>query len=90
MPDQIKNSPAEKNGLLVHTVDLTLSDVLNMTETGTLEVTGDISDTLNVDTSGWTPGTVTDNGDNTHSYEYSSGGDSITLTVDDQIDTTGM
>jgi hypothetical protein len=33
---------------------------------------------------------VNGNGDGTRTYEYSKGGDSITLTIDDQIDSTGM
>lgn len=76
--------------------NLTLSDVLDMTDSGngnTLEITGDASDTLEVDTTGWTQQSAVDNGDNT-TYNYTTGsdgsGDSISLTVDDEIITTGM
>ncbi len=74
--------------------NLSLSDVLDMTDPGnTLEITGDDSDTLDINTSGWTQQSTVDNGDNT-TYNYTTGsdgsGDSISLTVDDEIITTGM
>ncbi len=72
--------------------NLSLSDVLDMTDPGnTLEITGDSSDTLSVDTVGWTQTSAVDNGTNT-TYEYSHDGssDSISLTVDDEIITTGI
>ena len=71
-------------------MNLTLSDVLELTDTDNeLTILGDDNkvDTLNVDTSGWTQDSVTSNSDGTTSYEYSNTSDSITLTVDDQIDT---
>ncbi|MEA3331642.1 MAG: hypothetical protein U9Q29_08125 [Campylobacterota bacterium] len=58
-----------------------------------LAIEGTDIDTLGVDTSGWTQQSVTDNGDNT-TYNYTTGsdgsGDSISLTVDDEIITTGI
>ncbi|MBN2817221.1 MAG: tandem-95 repeat protein, partial [Campylobacterales bacterium] len=73
------------------TVSISLDDVLNITDANEhkLTIEGDSGDTLNVDTSGWTQDSVVDNGETT-TYEYSKGSDSISLTVDDQIDTTGM
>ncbi len=75
--------------------NLTLDDVLNITDSSNeLIITGDSADDISsVNTNGWTKGIEThDDVAGTTSYEYSKdgGGDSITLTVDDQIDTTGM
>ena len=73
-------------------VTISLSDVLDMTDTGnTLIIEGTSGDELHVDATGWTQNSALDNGTST-TYEYSHDGssDSITLTVDDQIDTTGM
>jgi hypothetical protein len=73
-----------------HTVDISLDDVLNMTdEDNTLEIAGDSADTLNVDTSGWTQESAVDDGSST-TYTYSNGSDSITLIVDDNINNTGL
>ncbi len=82
----------------VHNITISLDDVLDMTEadSNTLDVkalTNDGDSVAVVNSSGnWSAATVVDNSDGTHSFEYtnSSSGDSITLTVDDQIDTTGM
>lgn len=41
----------------------------------------------------WSDAVSTDNADGTHSFKYTAtdnSGDSITLKVDDQIDTSGM
>ena len=81
-----------------HNITISLDDVLDMTETGsnTLDITSLINDGDSVsisDNSGtWSNAVEIDNNDGTHSFEYtnSNSGDSITLTVDDQIDTTGM
>ena len=73
------------------TITITLDDVLEITDgDNILTITGDNGDsvTVDIDTSLWS-GTVTDNG-TTHIYEYTRNSDSksITLTVDDHIDST--
>ncbi|WP_321777614.1 hypothetical protein [Sulfurimonas sp.] len=77
-----------------HTIsNLSLDDILDMTEPGnSLEIIGDSDDKIeDLDTAGWTEtGDTTDN-----VFEYSranadGSSDSITLTIDEQIDTTGM
>ncbi len=63
-----------------------------MTDPGSeLIITGGNDDTLDVNVDGWTQTSITDNGTNT-TYEYSQDGssDSISITVDDEIITTGM
>jgi len=75
-----------------HTLDnLSLDDVLSMTDDrNTLEIIGDDADVVNVNTNGWNPvGTVVDDGSST-TYTYSNGSDSITLIVDDNINSTGL
>lgn len=57
-----------------------------------LIITGDAADDVaTVDKTGWSETNTTDNGNST-TYEYSKDGstDNIKLTVDDQIDHTGM
>ncbi len=77
-----------------HTLsNLSLDDVLDMTDPGNeLIIAGDSSDAIaNLNTSGWNAVSQTsDTTTGTTTYEYSNGTDSLTLTVDDQIDTTGM
>ncbi|WP_457747610.1 beta strand repeat-containing protein, partial [Sulfurimonas sp.] len=86
----------------IETIDLTngdhllanisLEDVLDITDANnTLEITGDSADTLSftIDTNVWSNTATTSNGGST-TYTYSNGSDSITLTVDDQINTTGL
>jgi len=73
--------------------NLTLDDVLNITDSNNeLIITGDSGDAIsNIDTTGWNSVSEThDDIAGTKSYEYSNGFDSITLTIDEQIDTTGM
>ena len=73
------------------TLSISLDDVLTMTDSdNSLVIEGDKLDTLNVDTDGWDRGVTTSNSNDTTTFEYTKGSDSITLTVDDQIDTTGM
>jgi len=78
------------NGAANTITNLTLDDVLDMTDSkNTLHITGDDQDTLNVDTSGWNLTSSTSSGGVTQ-YLYSNGVDSITLKIDDQIDSTGL
>ncbi|SFV64495.1 Alkaline phosphatase [hydrothermal vent metagenome] len=80
-----------------HTLaNLSLDDILGMTDSDNLlTITGDVADDVStIDTTGWTQDTGNvgneSNGDNTSTYEYSRGADSVILTIDDQIDSTGM
>lgn len=70
---------------------LSLDDVLNMTDTNnSLTIIGDENDELqSVSTSGWSKDSETDNGDSV-TYEYSKGADTVTLTVDDNVNNTGL
>lgn len=70
---------------------LSLDDVLNMTDTNnTLNIIGDTNDDVQaVDTTGWSKDSETDNGDSV-TYEYSKGADTVTLTVDDNVNNTGL
>jgi hypothetical protein len=70
---------------------LSLNDVLNMTDANhTLTITGDAADSVGtVDTTGWTKGTETVN-TGSHTYEYSNGADSISITIDDNVNNTGL
>jgi hypothetical protein len=77
-----------------HNLDnLSLDDIFNMTDdNNSLEIVGDSGDSVtNLDTNGWTQ---TDSSDSDFSdgksYTRDSDGSSLTLTVDDQIDTTGI
>ena len=72
---------------------LSLNDVLNMTDANhTITITGDVVDSVGtVDTTGWnkiaeTPNTAT----SSHTYEYSNGADSISITIDDNVNNTGL
>ena len=75
-------------------IGLALSDVVDMTDSNNeLTIIGDTGDNVStIDTAGWTKTTDSNNGDGTHTYNYSKDGssDSITLTINDQIDSTGM
>ena len=77
-----------------HTLDnLSLDDVLDMTDTNnTLQITGDGTDQVNVDTTGWTQqGTAVDDGTSTtYTYSNDSTSDSVTLVVDDNVQNTGL
>jgi len=59
-----------------------------------LVITGDSSDTLHFSNdlagSGWSQTNTTSNGDGTTTYNYSDGNDSLTLTVDENIQNTGL
>ena len=70
-----------------HDVELSLDKVLEMTDSDNeLEITGDTDDKLDVDTTGWTE--TGDTTDDVYTYNNDTSDSSITLTVDDQIDTT--
>ena len=73
---------------------LTLDDVVDMTDSNNeLAISGDAGDDVSTVTkTGWTKTADNDNGDGTHTYDYSKDGssDSITLTVDDNINNTGL
>ena len=75
-------------------ISFSLNDILELTDdNNTITLKGDANDVVNaVDTSGWAKSTETNNADDTTTYKYSKDGsaDSITLIVEDQIDTTGM
>ena len=86
-----------------HTLSgLKLSDVIDMTDSNnTLTITGsDTGDSIGTVTddltSGsnpdWTQDATDDNNDDTHTYHYSKndGTSSISITIDDQIDSSGM
>ena len=78
-----------------HEISLSLSDVLDMTDPAhQLVITGDSSDTLHFSNdlagSGWSQTNSTSNGDGTTTYNYSDGNDSLTLTVDENIQNTGL
>nr|WP_275853321.1 cadherin-like domain-containing protein [Sulfurimonas sp. SAG-AH-194-C20] len=93
--DNIETIDLTDNG--DHTLaSLSLDDIVSMTDSDNLlTITGDAGDSVSaIDTTGWTQdaGNVDaeSNGDGTSTYQYSNGSDSITLTVDDQIDSTGL
>ncbi|MDA3946074.1 MAG: Ig-like domain-containing protein, partial [Helicobacteraceae bacterium] len=73
---------------------LSLNDILSMTDdNNTIAITGDAVDSVGtVDTTGWNKGAETVNAvDSTHTYEYSNGsGDSISVTIDDNVNNTGL
>ena len=71
--------------------NLSLQDVLDITDgDNELKITGDSDDSISLNTTGWSGGTVTDNGDNT-TYEYTDGSaNTVKITVDDNINTTGL
>ncbi len=73
---------------------LSLDDVLDMTDgDNELEILGDSSDSVDsVDTTGWTKGNETDNGDSvTYEYTNDTTNDTIKLTVDDNVvNNTGL
>ncbi|WP_345974244.1 Ig-like domain-containing protein [Sulfurimonas sp. HSL3-7] len=79
-------------------VNLSLDDILTMTDSNnTLTITGDASDSVAaVDKSGWTQDAINvgneDNGDGTATYVYSNDttSDSITLTIDDNVNNTAL
>jgi VCBS repeat-containing protein len=72
---------------------LSLDDVLEMTDdNNTLTIMGDDVDDINITTDGWTQESTTSNADTgITTYEYSNAsGQSITLNIEDQIDSTGI
>ena len=73
---------------------ITLDDILEMTDdNNTLTISGDDSDTLAINTDGWTQNgpIVTDTGSGMVTYEYANAtGDVVTLNIDEQINSTGM
>ncbi|WP_324172532.1 hypothetical protein [Sulfurimonas sp.] len=77
-----------------HTIsNLSLDDIMDMTgPENRLEIIGDSDDKIEgLDTAGWDE--TGDTTDNIHEYSRTNGDgstDSITLTIDEQIDTTGM
>ena len=82
-----------------HEIEISLDDVLDMTEAGSksLDISAlvDDGDSVSIvdDNDNWGEAVEVDNNNGTHSFEYTAtdgSGDSITLTVDDKIDTTGM
>ena len=80
-----------------HEITLSLSDVLDMTDPAhNLVITGDTNDTLHFTNdlagSGWaqTNDGAESNGDGTATYSYSDGSDTLTLTVDENIQNTGL
>jgi hypothetical protein len=65
--------------------NLTLDDVLNINSSHTLAIMGNNTDDVTITTTGWAAsGTAVDNGTAT-TTTYTKGTDSVTLTVDDQI-----
>ncbi|QDF28723.1 Calx-beta domain-containing protein [Halarcobacter anaerophilus] len=69
---------------------LSLDDVLDMTDSNNeIKIVGDSNDSFSLDKSGWTQGSVVDNGDNT-TYQYSDGTNTVKLTVDENINTSGL
>jgi len=93
--DNIETIDLSANG--DHTISgLSLDDILGATDADNLlTITGDAGDSVSaIDTTGWTQDTANigaeSNGDGTSTYEYSKGSDTVTLTVDDQIDSTGI
>ena len=68
---------------------LGLDDILNMSDNNnTLTITGDLEDNVGaIDTTGWTKSTETDNGTSV-TYVYSNGTETVTLTIDDTINST--
>ncbi len=79
-----------------HDITISLDDIFDITGgSDHLDITyiaGDDSVTI-ADTDSWDEATVSDNNDGTHSFVYASSGSgnsSVTLTVDDKIDTVGM
>jgi len=91
--DNIETIDLTANGN--HTVsNLTLNDVLNITDANnTLAIKGDNADNIAaVDKTGWTKNGVATHSNGTSTFQYSHDGtnDSITLTVDDNINNTGL
>ena len=85
------------NGAANTITNLTLDQVLNMTDaSNTLIIQGDASDSVGaIDTAGWSKNTAhvdssATDGLNEYVYTKDGSGDSITLKVDDQIDSTGL
>lgn len=73
-----------------NSISLTLDEVLVMTDSDNeIVIIGDSSDSIGVDTTGWTQGSTVDNGDDT-TYTYSKGSDTVKLTVDDDIPLSGL
>lgn len=73
-----------------NTLSLSLDDVLDMTDSNNeIKIVGDSNDSFSLDKSGWTQGSVVDNGDNT-TYQYSDGTNTVKLTVDENINTSGL
>ncbi len=67
--------------------NLTLDDVVDMTDNDNeIAITGDNDDSVEVDTSGWSEDSTVDNGDTT-THTYSKDGDTVKITVDDDIGT---
>ena len=80
-----------------HEITLSLSDVLDMTDPDhQLIITGDTNDTLHFSNdlagSGWaqTNDGAESNGNGAATYSYSDGSDTLTLTVDENIQNTGL
>jgi hypothetical protein len=68
-------------------ISLTLQDVVDITSSANeIAITGDNDDSIDVDTSGWTQDSLVDNGDTT-THTYSKDGDTVKITVDDDIGT---
>jgi hypothetical protein len=68
-------------------ISLTLQDVVDMTNNANeIAVTGDNDDNVDVDTTSWSQDSSVDNGDTT-THTYSKGGDTVKITVDDDIGT---
>ena len=68
---------------------LSLDDILNMTDgNNELSITGDAEDNVNaIDATGWTETSQTANATST-TYVYNNGADTVTLTVDNTVDST--
>jgi hypothetical protein len=77
-----------------HTLsEMSLNDIVNMTDSDNdLIIKGDDDFVTIIDSSGWSEALDIDNGNGTHTYEYTKDGalDSITLTIDDNINNTGL
>ncbi|MCD6319984.1 MAG: hypothetical protein J7M03_04815, partial [Candidatus Desulfofervidaceae bacterium] len=73
---------------------ISLDDILSMTdENNTITITGDaVDDVTAVDKSGWSSTSSTANGDGTTTFIYSNDttADSVSVTIDDNVNNTGL
>ncbi len=74
-----------------NSISLSLNDIMDLTDNNNeLKIIGDSGDNISFTSSSWTQDNSTSNGDGTTTYEYSDGGNNLKLTIDDNINTSGL